>query len=98
MHSADCRKAIKRRGCAAFGFLTLWSGALLIAAAVSTIAVSGAHAQAVATSEPTSSIEPSGLAEIIVTARKRVESMQSIPESIDAFGLQEISDAHITKI
>src|SRR5882724_6308015 len=99
MHSADSRKAIKRRGCAAFGsLLTLWSGALLIAAAVSTIAVSGAHAQAVTTSEPTSSSGQSGLAEIIVTARKRVESMQSIPESIDAFGPQEISDAHITKI
>src|SRR5712672_3198166 len=42
--------------------------------------------------------EQSGLAEIIVTARKRVETTQSIPESIEAFGSQEISDAHITKI
>jgi iron complex outermembrane receptor protein len=40
----------------------------------------------------------SGLMEIIVTARKRVETVQSIPESIEAFGAQEISDAHITKI
>ena len=35
------------------------------------------------------------LEEIVVTARKRVETMQSIPESINAFGAQEISDARI---
>jgi iron complex outermembrane receptor protein len=39
-----------------------------------------------------------GLTEIVVTARKRVETMQSIPESIAAFGAQEIIDAHIIKI
>jgi iron complex outermembrane recepter protein len=89
MHSADSRKAIKRRGCAAFGSL--------IAAAVM-MASSTAHAQAVTTSESAASSDQSGLTEIIVTARKREESMQSIPESIDAFGSQEISDAHITKI
>ena len=38
------------------------------------------------------------LAEIVVTARKRAEIVQSIPESIEAFGSQEIRDAHITKI
>jgi iron complex outermembrane receptor protein len=38
------------------------------------------------------------LTEIVVTARKRVETMQSIPESIEAFGSQEISDARIKKI
>ena len=38
------------------------------------------------------------LAEIVVTARKRAEIVQSIPESIEAFGPQEIRDAHITKI
>ena len=42
--------------------------------------------------------DQTSLTEIIVTARKRVESTQSIPESIAAFGSQEISDAHITKI
>jgi iron complex outermembrane recepter protein len=40
----------------------------------------------------------SGLMEITVTARKRIETVQSIPETIEAFGAQEITDAHITKI
>jgi iron complex outermembrane recepter protein len=56
-----------------------------------------AHAQ-IAAAESSSGGEQEGLAEIIVTARKRVESTQAIPESIDAFGSQEIDNAHITKI
>jgi iron complex outermembrane receptor protein len=52
----------------------------------------------VAAEQANSSAEQSGLAEIVVTARKRVETMQSIPESIEAFGSQEIDNAHITKI
>jgi iron complex outermembrane receptor protein len=56
-----------------------------------------AHAQ-IAAAESNSGGEQEGLAEIIVTARKRVESTQAIPESIDAFGSQEIDNAHITKI
>jgi iron complex outermembrane receptor protein len=40
----------------------------------------------------------SGLAEIVVTARKRAETAQSVPESISAFDAQEITDAHITQI
>jgi iron complex outermembrane recepter protein len=99
MHSADSRKMIKRRGAAAFGSGgTSSSGSLIIVAAASMLAASAAQAQAVPTSQPTSETEQTGLTEIIVTARKRVESMQSIPESIEAFGSQEISDAHITKI
>src|ERR1700677_2009588 len=50
------------------------------------------------TCQPALSNADTGLAEIIVTARKRSETVQSIPESIEAFGNQEISDAHITKI
>jgi iron complex outermembrane receptor protein len=42
--------------------------------------------------------EETGITEIVVTARKRAETMQSIPESIEAFGATEISDAHITRI
>src|SRR3984885_3153879 len=42
--------------------------------------------------------EETGIAEIVVTARKRAETMQSIPESIEAFGATEISDAHVTRI
>jgi len=57
-----------------------------------------ARAQATATSDAGAANQETGLTEIVVTARKRVESMQSIPESIEAFGAQEIRDAHITKI
>ena len=38
------------------------------------------------------------LEEIIVTARKRSEVIQNIPESIQAFGGQELVDAHFTKL
>jgi iron complex outermembrane receptor protein len=57
-----------------------------------------AQAQAVTASETNEGNEETGLGEIVVTARKRVESMQSIPESIEAFGAQEITEAHIIKI
>src|SRR3984885_13463740 len=56
-----------------------------------------AHAQ-IAAAQSNSGGDQEGIAEIIVTARKRVESTQVIPESIDAFGCSEIRDAHITKI
>ena len=71
------------------------TGSSMIAAA-SILAPSAARAQAVTASE--SNEETPGLNEIVVTARKRVETMQSIPESIAAFGAQEISEAHIIKI
>jgi iron complex outermembrane recepter protein len=71
---------------------------LLMIAGVSTLAATTARAQAAPASEVSTSSDEGGLAEIIVTARKRVETMQSIPESIEAFGAQEIRDAHITKI
>src|ERR1700722_18460774 len=74
------------------------SGSLMIAAGVSTLPASTAPAQAAPASQGSTSRDEGGLGEIIVTARKRVESMQSIPESIEAIGAQEISDAHITKI
>jgi iron complex outermembrane recepter protein len=74
------------------------SGSLMIAAGVSTLPASTARAQAAPASQVSTSSDEGGLAEIVVTARKRVENMQSIPESIEAFGAQEISDAHITKI
>jgi iron complex outermembrane recepter protein len=67
-------------------------------AATSLLAPSTARAQAVTASAPNEGTEDTGLGEIVVTARKRVETMQSIPESIEAFGAQEISDAHIVKI
>jgi iron complex outermembrane receptor protein len=59
---------------------------------------SAARAQTASTNPTVAASDETGLSEIVVTARKRVENMQSIPESIDAFGALEISDAHITRI
>src|SRR5260221_10099389 len=75
----------------------LLCGSLMIAG-WSTLAASTARAQAATVSETDTANQEPGLTEIIVTARKRVETMQSIPESIAAFGAQEITEAHITKI
>jgi iron complex outermembrane receptor protein len=41
---------------------------------------------------------PDTLEEVIVTARKRSEVVQDIPESIQAFGARELADAHVTKL
>jgi len=41
---------------------------------------------------------PDTLEEVIVTARKRSEVVQDIPESIQAFGAKELADAHLTKL
>jgi iron complex outermembrane receptor protein len=87
MHSSYGWKGVRRLGPAA--------GALVIAVGTTTLTPSTARAQAALTSAANEEI---GLTEIVVTARKRVETMQSIPESIAAFGAQEITDAHITKI
>ena len=73
-------------------------GSLLVAAGLCAIPATAARAQA--ESQPSSASEETGpgLTEIVVTARKRVETIQSIPESIEAFGAEEISDAHIIRI
>src|SRR5882672_5086316 len=99
MHSSDERQRVRWIGPAAVHSLVMpLFGALMIAGS-STLVASTARAQAAATvSETNAANEETGLTEIVVTARKRVETMQSIPESIAAFGAQEISDAHITKI
>jgi iron complex outermembrane receptor protein len=70
----------------------------MIAVGTSALTPSTARAQGAVTSEAGAATEETGLTEIVVTARKRVETMQSIPESIAAFGSQEIAEAHITKI
>lgn len=58
-----------------------------------------AHAQTAAPApEAASAPQNDGLEEIIVTARKRSEVVQNIPESIQALGSQELSDAHVTRI
>jgi len=71
---------------------------LMLAVASAPGVSSTARAQTASTNPTVAASEETGLSEIVVTARKRVENMQSIPESIDAFGAMEISDAHITRI
>src|SRR6266404_6660642 len=99
MHSSDERQRVRWIGPAAVYSLVMPLFGALMSAGSSTLVASTARAQAAATvSETNAANEETGLTEIVVTARKRVETMQSIPESIAAFGAQEISDAHITKI
>ncbi len=74
------------------------SGSLLVAAGLCAIPATAARAQAESQSNSASEETSPGLTEIVVTARKRIETIQSIPESIEAFGAEEISDAHITRI
>jgi iron complex outermembrane receptor protein len=90
MHSSYGWKGVRRLGPAA--------ATLMIAVGSTAFTPPTARAQAALSSEANAPNEETGLGEIVVTARKRVESMQSIPESIAAFGAQEITDAHITKI
>src|SRR3984893_16333213 len=70
----------------------------MVAGATALGTASTARAQVSVKSEPVPSKDETGIPEIIVTARKRVETTQSIPESVEAFGAAEISDAHITRI
>src|SRR5882762_7472210 len=57
-----------------------------------------ALAQTAPPAQVTASHSEDALEEIIVTARKRSEVMEDIPESIQAFGAQELADSHFTKL
>jgi iron complex outermembrane receptor protein len=96
MHSSYGSGKVNRRGPAAFYALVIPLGSLTFAGTC--LFAPPAWAQTAATSGAGEANQETGLTEIVVTARKRVESMQSIPESVEAFGAQEIRDAHITKI
>jgi iron complex outermembrane recepter protein len=48
--------------------------------------------------ETAAGINSTALAEIIVTARKRSEDVQSIPESVDVIGAAEIAAAHVIRV
>jgi iron complex outermembrane receptor protein len=98
MHSSYGWKRVEWIGPAAFYALVIPLTGSLMIAATSLLAPSAARAQAVTASQPGEGNEEPGLNEIVVTARKRVETMQSIPESIAAFGAQEITEAHIVRI
>ncbi len=75
-----------------------YSALLAVALGASVFAGGTARGDAAPGSQPQAANADTGLGEIIVTARKRAETLQSIPESIQAFGTEEISDAHLTKI
>ena len=98
MHSSYGWQRVEWIGPTAFHALVIPLTGSLMIAGTSLLAPSAARAQAVMASQPNEGNEEPGLNEIVVTARKRVETMQSIPESIAAFGAQEISEAHIVKI
>src|ERR1700704_1317417 len=94
MHTANGWKIVKRTDAATILPLVM----SILAAASALGAASTARAQTALASEPVAAKDETGIPEIIVTARKRVESTQSIPESVEAFGAAEINDAHITRI
>jgi iron complex outermembrane recepter protein len=73
-------------------------GSLMVVAGAWMSGLSTVRAQTEPTSQLSTESADTALTEIVVTARKRAETIQAIPESIEAFGAQEISDAHITKI
>jgi iron complex outermembrane receptor protein len=98
MHSSYGWKRVEWIGPAAFYSLVIPLTGPSIIAGTSLLAPSAARAQAVAPSQPGEGNQELALSEIVVTARKRVETMQSIPESIAAFGAQEITEAHLVKI
>ena len=64
---------------------------------LSTIQVGTAADSSDPASESTDAIA-ARLEEVVVTARKRSEAAQNIPESIVALGSQELADAHFTKM
>jgi iron complex outermembrane receptor protein len=74
------------------------AGSVMTAIGTSLLAPMPARAQTAAANQASPANDETGLTEIIVTARKRSETVQSIPESIEAFNFQEIVDAHLTKI
>jgi iron complex outermembrane receptor protein len=86
-----------RRGVSTAQQLPRSRSVLLLIPALLAVLAAPARAQVTAAPAATTN-EEIGFAEIVVTARKRSETTQSIPESIEAFGAQEIGDAHITKI
>lgn len=72
---------------------------LLLAPLAGALTYMDAGAQATDSSPQAATAKGSeGLQEIVVTARKRTEDLQNIPESIDVVGAPELDSAHVTKI
>ena len=75
MHASDERQRVKWIGRAAFDTLVMPLCGSLMVAGWSTLAASTARAQAMTVSETDTANQEPGLTEIVVTARKRVETM-----------------------
>jgi iron complex outermembrane recepter protein len=96
-HGERARPGIQRRekGLMSFAYAAdlkawCWCGVALLSMNV--------HAQTAPANQAPATAPGDSLEEIIVTARKRSESMQDIPESIQAIGTQELFNAHITRV
>jgi iron complex outermembrane recepter protein len=70
--------------------LCVWAGGFVPATAQAQTAASPQTAQQQA--------EANSLEEIIITARKREESTQEVPESVDVLSSQTLADAHVTRM
>jgi iron complex outermembrane receptor protein len=94
MHASRGRRAVN------------WTRWVIMMVEACALAVSTARAHAasatepptVAAGQPQAQSEETGLTEIVVTARKRTENLQSIPASIEALNTEQIQDAHVTRI
>jgi iron complex outermembrane recepter protein len=74
-------------------------GLALVAGVPWSIGTAQIRAAAEASGDTTDSQAAAGqLEEVVVTARKRSEAAQDIPESLAAIGSQELADAHVTKM
>jgi outer membrane receptor protein involved in Fe transport len=60
--------------------------------------VAGAVSAILASSAPTVVLAQSGLEEIVVTARKREETLLSVPQEIQAIGQEEIERANLSTV
>lgn len=72
------------------------SGTLLACVASTALAAGSAQAQSTQTATPdVAQRSQGGLADIVVTARKRSESLQNVPTAVTALGPEEIADLQI---
>src|ERR1700722_11222796 len=72
---------------------------VMCASAGCTLLFAAAQAQALSQSQPDrAEADADTLQEIIITARKREESVQSIPETVVAISSEVLEKAHFTKM
>lgn len=62
------------------------------------VLTSHAYAQAPAHPEATAATAHTETPEIVVTARRRAESLQDVPQSITAFSLAQLATANVTRV